>query len=120
MLHFGHAATETSGTIDVESGVGSALGYVQPRAGWVISVTSRLDVNSISGGDVLLLVTMSPGGSVPQDIFYESAGSLQIQVSQVSPAFRFAAQARLFVQLVFTGTIEVADLVVDVEVELER
>ena len=57
---------------------------------------------------------------MPQDIFYDSAGDLQIQVSQVTPAFRFAAQARLFVQLALTTTIEVDDLVVDVEVELER
>ena len=120
-LAFGHLATETSGNIDVESAVDDdGRGYVMPRAGWVVSVTTRLDVDSISGGDATIALTATPGGGVSQNTFFDSAGTLQIIVAAPSVPFRFAAQARLSVQMLLSTTISVSDLVVSVEVELER
>jgi hypothetical protein len=119
MLPFGHAASETTGTIDIEDVNGDGRGYPMPRAGWILSLSARADIPSLSGGtaDAIVYVAAVSSGL---GVTFDSTDLLQIKTARLNPPKRFAAGARIHMLVDITPTITIDDFLAWVEIELER
>ena len=118
-LVFGHAATETTGSIDVEDPNGDGRGYPMPRAGRILSLSTRADISGVAGGTVdaiVFIATVSSGLGVT----FDTGGTLVIKSANLNPPKRFAAGDRIHMQLSIATTITLNEFFAWVEVELER
>jgi hypothetical protein len=120
LLEFAHAASESS-TFAVESLIGDTAGVGMPRAGNVLSITARIDVASVSGGDCRIGVR-ADGGLLGDGPIFTETGTNQVKTAQIAAVAsrRFVALQRLDVLATINGVITVDSLAVLVEIELER
>ncbi len=121
LFSFFHAGAESS-NFDVELAGGDTAGVPLARAGRVVSVTARADITNEAGGGQAHLVVKFDGASTATIFKWTANGAAQVKTGVIAPptSQRFLALQELTVSVNILNTITVDDMVVTVEVELER
>lgn len=123
LLTFGHVTSGSATTyLSTVDGIlcSATKGYRMIRPGRVISVTAQVDITALTPVAFLTLSVFADGSSVGSPTPYNSSGADQVEVLTLAPPARFAAQSAVAVNAVVFGTLTFDDLIVTVEVELER
>lgn len=123
MLHYGHLAAFSSTVVFMKTVDGVVMsatrGFTMPRAGWIVSHSVTLNVDSASGGTATIRIQKNGVVQGSANLVFTSVADDQSDHVNI-PLIRFEEGDELQAHSLIGGTITCSSVTGMIEIELER